>query len=143
MIIDFLVLPNKDDSSYFQFISTQVRSYYEMGNTVVIYAEDAVCQILDALLWFDGEDCFLPHAYIMHESQECNGLPVVLASNADFLKSIKKEKLIDLTIDEMPVSNASKHLVKIVDQEPVRLQASRRYYKALQQQGFMINVQKI
>ena len=63
MNIDFFILPNQDDERLCQFIGAQVKSYYEAGKTVVIYAEDELCQRLDSLLWFDAEDDFLPHFY--------------------------------------------------------------------------------
>ncbi|GGG02331.1 MULTISPECIES: DNA polymerase III subunit chi [Cysteiniphilum] len=143
MNIDFFILPTQDDEQFYQFVSTQVKSYYEAGKTVVIYAEDLSCKELDARLWFNGKDDFLPHAYMAEVSPDYAKLPVVLVSEAASLKGINKDILIDLTLSDMPASNELKHLVKIVDQEPLRLQASRRYYKALQQQGFTINVHKI
>ena len=121
----------------------QVKSYYEAGKTVVIYAEHMACQELDARLLFNGEDDFLPHAYMTEVSPDYAKLPVVLTSETASLISVNKDILIDLTLNNMPSYDGVKHLVKIVDQEPLRLQASRRYYKALQQQGFAVNVHKI
>lgn len=143
MNIDFFILPTQDDEQFYQFVSTQVKSYYAAGKTVVIYAENLSCKELDASLWFDGEDDFLPHAYMAEVSPDYAKLPVVLVSEATSLKDVNKNILIDLTLSNMPADNEAKHLVKIVDQEPSRLQASRRYYKALQQQGLTINVHKI
>ena len=143
VLVDFFILPNQDDTSYLQFISTQIRSYYEIHKTLVIYAEDAFCCTIDKLLWFDQEDYFLPHAYIDRKSQEYFGLPVILVSDVSLIKRIGKEILIDLTTNSMPINFEFKHLVKIVDQELIRLNSSRHYYKALQQQGFIINVHKL
>lgn len=142
MNIDFFILPNQDDERLCQFIGAQVKLYYEAGKTVVIYAEDELCQRLDSLLWFDAEDDFLPHFYVTNELQDYVNLPVVLVSEANFLNDVNKDILLDLTLNNMPFTCELKHLVKVVDQAPLRLQASRRYYKALQQQGFTINVQK-
>lgn len=141
--IDFFILPSQDDEQFYQFVNMQVKSYYEAGKTAVIYAEHMVCQELDARLWFDGEDAFLPHAYMTEVSPDYANLPVVLMSEAASLNGVNKDILIDLTLSNMPANSEVKHLVKIVDQEPLRLQASRRYYKALLQQGFAVNVHKI
>ncbi|WP_162896558.1 DNA polymerase III subunit chi [Cysteiniphilum halobium] len=143
MNIDFFILPSQDDERFYQFVSVQVKSYYENGKTVAVYAEDALCQELDARLWFDGDDEFLPHAYMAEVSQDYAKLPVVLISEPTSVTGVNKNILIDLTLNNMPANNELKHLVKIVDQEPSRLQASRRYYKTLQQQGFVVNVQKL
>ncbi|WP_440993953.1 DNA polymerase III subunit chi [Cysteiniphilum litorale] len=143
MNIDFFILPTQDNEQFYQFVSTQVKSYFAAGKTAVIYAEDLLCKELDARLWFNGEDDFLPHAYMAEVSPDYAKLPVVLVSEAFSLKGANKDILIDLTLSNMPVHSEVKHLIKIVDQEPSRLQASRRYYKALQQQGFTINVHKI
>lgn len=143
MNIDFFILPSQGDEQFYQFVSMQVKSYYAAGKTAVIYAEDLLCRELDARLWFNGEDDFLPHAYMAEVSQDYAKLPVVFMSEATSLKDVNKGILIDLTLSNMPANSEVKHLVKIVDQEPSRLQASRRYYKALQQQGFSINVHKI
>ncbi|WP_440615739.1 DNA polymerase III subunit chi [Cysteiniphilum sp. 6C5] len=143
MNIDFFILPSQEDEQFCQFVSTQVKSYYAAGKTAVIYAEEPLCQELDARLWFDGEDDFLPHIYVTDELSDYTKLPVVIVSEASALKNLNKAILIDLTLNDLPMSHEIKHLVKIVDQESSRLQASRRYYKALQRQGFTINVHKI
>ncbi|WP_157966601.1 DNA polymerase III subunit chi [Fastidiosibacter lacustris] len=141
MNIEFFILKSADSKSYLQFVADQVKAYYQGNKPIVIYAEPSICQALDKLLWFDQEDSFIPHFYVTKDSElEYINLPVLLVSDAGFLDKCIKDTLIDLSLQTEVNYSQFSSLIKIVDQEPYRLKASRVQYKQLQQQGYQIQV---
>lgn len=142
MIVNFFILQTQDDRSYLQFVSTKIKLYYQDCKTIVIYSKDKVAKELDELLWFDKDDCFIPHFHMGRESLEYIHLPVLLISDESLLKNIKKDILINLRAQVVSEYERFEYLVKIVDQQPLRLQESRRFYKELQQKAITVNIHK-
>jgi DNA polymerase IIIc chi subunit len=142
--VEFFILPGQTEAAYLQFTVQQIKAYYETGRSVVVYADRELCQKLDQLLWFDQSDIFIPHFYITNETElEYARLPVVLVSEIGFLDTTEKDVMVDLSEDMSCHFKGGRALVKIVDQEPRKLNASRVLYKQLQHQGYQVNVHKI
>ena len=144
MDVAFFILQSQEEECYLQFVENQVKIQYQANKTMVIYGEASMCQALDELLWFDQKEDFIPHFYITKDSDmNYLNLPVVLVSNANFLGQDSKDILIDLSLKAELDFNQYSSLIKVVDQKPARLNASRTEYKKLQQQAHQIAVHKL
>ncbi len=126
--VDFYILAGAGADERERLACRLAEKAYEQGHRALLLAADeAQCQRLDALLWTFRQGSFVPHARLA----EREGEPVAVGTEEDG----EDEVLINLS-DATPASwSQRERLAEIVDQRPAVLQASRQRYRQYREAG--------
>lgn len=125
MRVDFYILPDQQTRQLQGFACKLTEKAWTQGHRIFVYTEsDQQSRMMDELLWTFRDGSFVPHGLQGDSGTEQQ--PVVIGHQLP--APLDRDLVINLTTQLVDTPRMTR-LAEIVNQEPVRKQASREHYR--------------
>lgn len=138
--ITFHILPKISFEESSSYLCQLVASFYKEQQTVYILTDSpALAKFFDDALWTFNDISFIPHVLVDRTIDQLT--PIVISSDAIKIGDFK-DNLVNLTSKIPNFYGDFSHVIEIVPNDPLLVEAGREKYKSYQQHGDQLTVLK-
>ncbi len=138
--VDFYILPDDDSASLQKFVCKLAEKAWLQGQRILIQTNTPdESQSIDHMLWTFKDGSFIPHA-ALEDGMTDDGIkaqPIFISHSTDTRGEY--QLMINLSSHTPAQVDQFERIAEIVNQEPVRKQASREHYKRYRNQGYELH----